>query len=1182
MSGRSYVTTFKTKAETKGISEMQKHLKDLQLSLKDNKKEQKELSKEIRDANAEMRAINKEIKETGKTTEEQEQRLRKLQAVVENDTAALEKLKLQQAQLKSQIDDTNKNIDDERKALDKLKTSLSDAKKYSAELVKEFGALGAAATAAVAGLFAFTKDSAQWADNLNTLSKQTGISTDELQKFAYASELIDVSTDTLTGSLTKLTRNMQAASQSGTSTAARAFQELGVSITDASGQLRDRQDVFYEVIDALGRIENVTERDALAMNIFGRSAQELNPLILGGAETLKQLGDEAERAGLILDQKTLNGLNEFNDKIDLLKAKGTQIKNLAASEMTPALDGLVEVGNELLDEIKEMAKSGELKRVAKEAGKLIKDGAAALKNIISFVWKYKEAIGAAITAMVTFKISMTIANLVQSLSNAFKVLTGATNAATLAQQGLNTALAANPIGAVISLVAALTAGMMSLSAMTRSNANDIKELDETVQKYGDTLKSLDENEKSYIADAEGEAEKIRVLRDEYNELRQKTDLTAGQKERLKAISESIAGALGLEVSELRSVTGEYKNLNKEIDTYIDNLLRKAKQEAAEETIKTAAKTMYEIESDLETVNQQYDEAHKKLRQAKDDLINFKDEWHSTHNGEMGAKESSIMWEMEQEIKRLQEEYDNLGQKQYGLTQKYDQAKQKIDAATNSLRQNEDAAEGTANEVDDLTEKLKKATETVESCAKALDDYKSKSKSLQSELSILANSLSQVEQGQTLNLDTLLDLIDKYPEYADMLMNAADNAELQSRALEVLFEAKKQEYIMTLKSTAETIEADNKATETLVNNAYKKIKAIRNVSEALGGNILISKVLSNLSFDLSQELRELTGHQGDNEEYLNAINQKMALVENLSFNDFVKSTGAKTSSDISSAGSSSGSSGSAGAEKWSMDSHGVYASGDSYIHAFTSWIARMKNLGQMTNEWEIRLLEELLRYEGITADERYEVEYQLYQAREKLAKEQEDKQKARESDLLDRQKLALAAFNKLVNDKIDAYNAESDAAQKAADAEIKAIDDVEKRKKQEDEDEKRRRELAAINAKLKYDHNLTETERYDLQRSRQSLLNEQYEANRERSIEARKEAIRNRADSVQEKNRLAVEGLTASKTQMSDRMAAVWGTQTYDQRVSNNSKTVNVNLINNGLTEDQAAGRIVQKVLKELG
>ena len=371
MSGRSYVTTFKTKAETQGISEMQGKLRDLQKSLSETKREEKALTKEVTTAEKEIAKINKQIAKTGEATEEQKKDLERLSKTVKDGKDALEALKLKESQLQSQINDTNKKIEEERAALEKLKTSMADTKKYSTELVKEFGALGAAATAAVAGLFAFTKGSAQWADDLNTLSMQTGISTEELQKFAYASDIIDVSTETMTSSLTKLTRNMQSAAEGGTSAAAKAFQELGISITDASGQLRDRQEVFYEAIDALGRIENVTERDAVAMNIFGRSAQELNPLILGGAQTLKELGDEAERAGLILDQTTLNGLNDFNNKIDLLKAKGAQIKNFAASEMTPALDGLLDVANELLDEINKMAKSGELKKIAKEAGKII-------------------------------------------------------------------------------------------------------------------------------------------------------------------------------------------------------------------------------------------------------------------------------------------------------------------------------------------------------------------------------------------------------------------------------------------------------------------------------------------------------------------------------------------------------------------------------------------------------------------------------------------------------------------------------------------------------------------------------------------------------------------------------------------------------------------------------------------
>ena len=215
MSGRSYVTTFKTKAETQGISEMQGKLRDLQKSLSETKREEKELSKEVTAAEKEIAKIQKQIAKTGEATEEQKKDLERLNKTVRDGKDALEALKLKESQLQNQINDTNKKIEEERAALEKLKTSIADAKKYSAELVKEFGALGAAATAAVAGLFAFTKDAAQWADDLNTLSKQTGISTEELQKFAYAADIIDVSTETMTSSLTKLTRNMQSAAEGG-------------------------------------------------------------------------------------------------------------------------------------------------------------------------------------------------------------------------------------------------------------------------------------------------------------------------------------------------------------------------------------------------------------------------------------------------------------------------------------------------------------------------------------------------------------------------------------------------------------------------------------------------------------------------------------------------------------------------------------------------------------------------------------------------------------------------------------------------------------------------------------------------------------------------------------------------------------------------------------------------------
>ena len=107
-------------------------------------------------------------------------------------------------------------------------------------------------------------ESAAFADNIITLSMQTGQSTQQLQEFSYATELIDVSVDTLQGSLRKLTNNMQD-TMNGTGNAKASFDALGVSVTNADGSMRSANDVFYETIDALGQVKNETERDAMSI-----------------------------------------------------------------------------------------------------------------------------------------------------------------------------------------------------------------------------------------------------------------------------------------------------------------------------------------------------------------------------------------------------------------------------------------------------------------------------------------------------------------------------------------------------------------------------------------------------------------------------------------------------------------------------------------------------------------------------------------------------------------------------------------------------------------------------------------------------------------------------------------------------------------------------------------------------
>lgn len=217
----------------------------------------------------------------------------------------------------------------------------------AAQALKAYTAGAAAAGTAVT---AMTVKAATAADEINTLSKQTGLSTAQIQKFQFASEVIDVQMETLTGSMAKLTRNMAAATDPAKG-AGKAFSELGVKVRDSHGNLRDNQAVFNDAILALGKMENATERDALAMQIFGKSAQDLNPLILGGADALKQLGSDADRAGLILSQDALDNLNGFRDSLDVLKSSAGAASNVLAGSFAGGMKSSVDIINRLIPQV---------------------------------------------------------------------------------------------------------------------------------------------------------------------------------------------------------------------------------------------------------------------------------------------------------------------------------------------------------------------------------------------------------------------------------------------------------------------------------------------------------------------------------------------------------------------------------------------------------------------------------------------------------------------------------------------------------------------------------------------------------------------------------------------------------------------------------------------------------------
>ena len=281
--------------------------------------------KELNNAEAELYKLNGQLKsnteqveDTTDATEEAEQSMGNLGDVVNGLTS----------KLGIQLPDSMKSSMNAMGSLDASSLALAGG----------FAAVAAAIVKAEKAMISMTKESAAFADNIITLSMQTGQSTQQLQEFAYASELIDVSVDTLQGSLTKLTNNMQD-TMNGTGNAKASFDELGVSVTNAvDGSMRSANDVFYETIDALGQVKNETERDAMSMDIFGRSAQDLNPLIIQGSKTLKAYADEAHNVGYVLDDEALSALGAVDDAYQRLQKTQEGVKNQLSAEFAPYLE----------------------------------------------------------------------------------------------------------------------------------------------------------------------------------------------------------------------------------------------------------------------------------------------------------------------------------------------------------------------------------------------------------------------------------------------------------------------------------------------------------------------------------------------------------------------------------------------------------------------------------------------------------------------------------------------------------------------------------------------------------------------------------------------------------------------------------------------------------------------------
>lgn len=170
------------------------------------------------------------------------------------------------------------------------------------------------AAAAAAGITSAIQGALDYASALGETAQQLGVTTKELQEYRYAATQVGIEQETMDTALAKLTKTMGMAAAGGKAQR-EAFDELGISLKDASGNMRTAGDIIPEIADALEKVPDPARRAAVETELFGKAGQKLDTLLSGGSEAVNELRRAAHDLGIVLSEQEIQNADQTADKL---------------------------------------------------------------------------------------------------------------------------------------------------------------------------------------------------------------------------------------------------------------------------------------------------------------------------------------------------------------------------------------------------------------------------------------------------------------------------------------------------------------------------------------------------------------------------------------------------------------------------------------------------------------------------------------------------------------------------------------------------------------------------------------------------------------------------------------------------------------------------------------------------
>jgi len=243
----------------------------------------------------------------------------------------------------TKLNDFKAGMDDVGGKFDTVKQKVNDNK---AAIKGASLAIAGAAVAAGVALGAIVLKTATYGDTFNKMSLRTGETAATLTALSYAADISGTSIGTIEKAIKRAAANMYDAAN-GTGEAKEAFEALGITVTDKDGNLKKGSDLLLEFADATKDMEDASAKAALAQEIFGRAGTELLPFFADGSAGIKELTDNAEKYGIVLDDVQAKSGADMIDAMTNMKAAfsgiGLAIGNTVLPVVTPLVNGIADL-----------------------------------------------------------------------------------------------------------------------------------------------------------------------------------------------------------------------------------------------------------------------------------------------------------------------------------------------------------------------------------------------------------------------------------------------------------------------------------------------------------------------------------------------------------------------------------------------------------------------------------------------------------------------------------------------------------------------------------------------------------------------------------------------------------------------------------------------------------------------